>query len=155
MRHTELQGDWVQTCALPILELKHGGMADLATLATKLAEALPISFEVRSKAERGYALDSGTLGESVRGGDIHFDSTGKAGDAFRTIAFSCLHHLAANRDAVCHGEPEGVHQMRIGARRLRAAISAFKEMIGGAETEEIKAELKWITDQLAPARDFH
>src|SRR5256885_17269466 len=81
MRHTELQGDWVQTCALPILELKHGGMADLATLATKLAEALPISFEVRSKAERGYALDSGTFGESGRGGDIHFDSTGKIGRA--------------------------------------------------------------------------
>src|SRR6185437_6880053 len=75
--------------------------------------------------------------------------------AFRTIAFSCLHHLAANREAIFKGDPEGVHQMRIGARRLRAAISVFKKMLEGPETENIKMELKWITDQLAPARDFH
>ncbi|HEY1637602.1 MAG TPA: CHAD domain-containing protein [Rhizomicrobium sp.] len=137
------------------LELKQGGMAELATLAARLAESLPVSFEVRSKAERGYALDSGEWGKPIRGGDIHLDSAGKAADAFRIIGFSCLHHLAANREAVCNGEPDGVHQMRIGARRLRAAISAFKEMLASPETEGIKIELKWITDQLAPARDFH
>jgi CHAD domain-containing protein len=135
--------------------LKQGGIAALATLATRLTETLPVSFEVRSKAERGYALDSGERGKPIRGGDINLDPHGKAADAFQTIGFSCLHHLAANRDAVCKGEPDGVHQMRIGARRLRAAISAFKEMLAGPETEAIKAELKWITDQLAPARDSH
>lgn len=136
------------------LELKQGELADLAMLAGSLAEALPVWLEVRSKAERGYALDSGEWQGPVHAGDIELDADGNAAEAFRTIAFSCLHHLAANRDAVCSGSPEGVHQLRIGARRLRAAISAFKNMTGGPEAEEIKRELKWITEQLAPARDF-
>jgi len=136
------------------LELKQGELADLAKLAGSLAEALPVWLEVRSKAERGYALDSGDWQGAVHAGDIELDPDGNAAQAFRTIAFSCLHHLAANRDAVCRGSPEGVHQLRIGARRLRAAMSAFKDMTGGPEAEAIKGELKWITEQLAPARDF-
>jgi triphosphatase len=44
--------------------------------------------------------------------------------------------------------------MRVGLRRLRAAISVFKELLPGAETEKIKTELRWLTDQLGPARDF-
>jgi CHAD domain-containing protein len=70
------------------------------------------------------------------------------------IGLSCLHHLAANEDAVRHGVPEGVHQMRVGPRRLRAAISLFGEMVKGSETEQIKTELKWLGEQLGPARDF-
>jgi CHAD domain-containing protein len=41
----------------------------------------------------------------------------------------------ANERAVRHGDPEGVHQMRVGLRRLRAAMSIFKEMLPGPETE--------------------
>ena len=44
--------------------------------------------------------------------------------------------------------------MRVGLRRLRAAISLFKEILRHAETERIKTELKWLTAQLAPARDL-
>src|SRR5215472_16027757 len=35
-----------------------------------------------------------------------------------------------------------------------AAISIFKELLQGPETEAIKMELKWLTKQLGPARDF-
>ena len=37
---------------------------------------------------------------------------------------------------------------------MRAAISIFKDLWEGPETEAIKTELKWLTDQLGPARDF-
>ena len=52
------------------------------------------------------------------------------------------------------GNTEGIHQMRVGLRRLRAAISVFKDLVLGSETKAIKTELKWLTEQLGPARDF-
>src|SRR5262249_41583926 len=52
------------------------------------------------------------------------------------------------------GDPEGVHQMRVGLRRLRAALSLFKTLIEGRELNTVKTDLKWLTEQLADARDF-
>jgi CHAD domain-containing protein len=43
--------------------------------------------------------------------------------------------------------------MRVGLRRLRAAISVFKDLLG-PQIESIKTDLKWLTAQLGPARDF-
>jgi triphosphatase len=44
--------------------------------------------------------------------------------------------------------------MRVGLRRLRAAISVFRELVHGAETEAVQGELKWLTGRFGPARDF-
>ena len=51
-------------------------------------------------------------------------------------------------------DPEGVHQMRVGLRRLRAAISLFSKALATAKTEKIKTELRWLTNELAPAREL-
>ncbi|WP_312017087.1 CHAD domain-containing protein [Bradyrhizobium jicamae] len=51
-------------------------------------------------------------------------------------------------------DSEGVHQMRVGLRRLRAAISLFSDILPRAPTECVKAELKWLTSELAPAREI-
>jgi triphosphatase len=74
-------------------------------------------------------------------------------DAFGAIALACLRHWALNRDAVIAGDAEGVHQMRVGLRRFRAALSLFKKHVSDPETAELKRELEWLTDQLGPARD--
>ena len=44
--------------------------------------------------------------------------------------------------------------MRIGLRRLRAAIVAFEKVVADEEQKRINAELKWITNELGPARDL-
>jgi triphosphatase len=44
--------------------------------------------------------------------------------------------------------------MRVGLRRLRAALSIFSEMLGGNESARVKRELKWLTDELGPARQL-
>jgi CHAD domain-containing protein len=43
--------------------------------------------------------------------------------------------------------------MRVGLRRLRAALSPFKDVLRGKETDRLKNELRWLTEQLGPARD--
>ena len=52
------------------------------------------------------------------------------------------------------GKAEALHQMRIGLRRLRAAIALFAEIVADEKMETIKGELKWITQQLGPAREL-
>jgi triphosphatase len=136
------------------LELKNGHRRDLARVAERLRKAVPIAYGARAKAERGYALSTGEENEPVGATTIALEPTVTTGEAFALIGLSCLHHLAANEGAVRRGHPEGVHQMRVGLRRLRAAISVFGDVVENAETEDIKSKLKWLTAQLAPARDL-
>jgi inorganic triphosphatase YgiF len=136
------------------LELKDGQVADLNGLAKRVAGHNGVELGLASKAERGYGLADDTLKDCVGAADIVLDKDMTAADGFRAIAFSCLHHLAANRAAVLAGDPEGVHQMRVGLRRLRAALSLFKTLIDGPELESVKEDLKWLSDELTDARDF-
>src|SRR5262249_31437492 len=48
----------------------------------------------------------------------------------------------------------GLHQMRVALRRLRAAVSLFADMLLGPQTEEMKTQFKWITQELGPAREL-
>jgi inorganic triphosphatase YgiF len=135
------------------LELKQGRVSDLNRLAARIAKD-GAGLGLASKAERGYALADDSLQDHIPAAPIALGARMSAADGFRTIGFSCLHHLTANRQAILAGDAEGVHQMRVGLRRLRAALSLFKTMIEGDELETVKSDLKWLTEQLADARDF-
>jgi inorganic triphosphatase YgiF len=136
------------------LELKAGDPASLVQLAKRIAQATHAGYGTASKAERGYALRRSDGPAPVGAQDIVVDPQMKAGEAFTTIALSCVHHFAGNRDAVLAGLPEGVHQMRVGLRRLRAALSFFKDMLQDAESPRIRRELRWLLGELGPARDL-
>jgi triphosphatase len=136
------------------IELKHGDPSGIAIVADRLVQSVPINYSARSKAERGYALSADEAAKPVGAGTINLDPKVSTADAFQAVALSCLDHAAANARAVCEGDTEGIHQMRVGLRRLRAAISVFKNLLLAPETEVIKTELKWLTEQLGPARDF-
>jgi CHAD domain-containing protein len=47
-----------------------------------------------------------------------------------------------------------LHQARVGIRRLRAAASAFKAVLGDGQSEAVLAELKWLAGELDTARDL-
>src|SRR5215469_2180469 len=136
------------------LELKNGAPDALVRIAKRLARSFDVAYGSRSKGDRGFALSRKRPDAPVRGAAIRLDARSSAGEAFQIIGFSCLDHALANERAIRQGDAEGVHQMRIGLRRLRAAISLFKEMLQGPETEAVKRELKWLTEQLSPARDL-
>jgi triphosphatase len=44
--------------------------------------------------------------------------------------------------------------MRVALRRLRAAMSLFSAIVGDDRTEAIKTELRWLAQELRPARDL-
>jgi triphosphatase len=136
------------------LEVKHGAPIEAVRLARRIAAETAATYGVKSKAERGYALSASGQRPPVFADEIILRPTMPAGEALQAIGFSCLHHFAANRDAVAGGEPEGVHQMRVGLRRFRAALSLFKELVEQPDAKHIKGELKWLTEELGPARDL-
>lgn len=136
------------------IELKEGDPKTLVIIAERLAESFPATYEVQAKSERGYTLAAGATTKPSHARGVMIEEDWTTADAFRAIGMECLRHLASNDAAVRAGETEGVHQMRVGLRRLRAAFSVFKEMLADPESLEIKTELKWLTEQLGPARDF-
>lgn len=137
------------------IELKQGDRTELFKLARSLANATPLRLSVRSKAERGYELIDDEPAQAALAGKITLQSGTDVTAAFRQIAESCLRQITANWEAVNRGDPEGVHQMRVGLRRLLAAISLFSRMLGDRQSALIKTELKWLADELAQARELH
>ncbi|QDM25673.1 CHAD domain-containing protein [Tardiphaga sp. vice304] len=136
------------------LELKGGNPADLFKLARVIGGLVPAKLALKSKSERGYDLTAAKTELAVQGQNIILQRGISTVDAFRIIGRSILRQLAANEPAVRESDPKGLHQMRVGLRRLRAAISVFSEFLGDKQTERIKGELKWLTGKLGPARDL-
>ncbi|KRR04268.1 CYTH and CHAD domain-containing protein [Bradyrhizobium valentinum] len=136
------------------LELKSGNFVDLFRVAKAIERKSEAELDLRSKAERGYDLAGGKDHQVVFAEAIELESDMTAAEACRAIARSPVRHFSGNADAVRNGDPEGIHQMRVGLRRLRAAISLFSKLLSSAGTEKIKAELKWLTGELAPAREL-
>lgn len=137
------------------LELKSGRAADLFRLARSLVRKTGAELDLRSKSERGYQLVSGDGGGGAQHAEpIQLKHDLPPQDAFRVIAHSTLRQITANADPVREMQSEGVHQMRVGLRRLRAAISLFQDILPRASTARIKTELKWLTGELAPAREI-
>jgi CHAD domain-containing protein len=75
--------------------------------------------------------------------------------AFVALARAGLTHLTANEGAVLSGvEPEGLHQMRVAIRRLRALLAAFAPHLDAEAAAFLRGELKWLQGRLGPARDW-
>ena len=63
--------------------------------------------------------------------------------------------VGANVEAACIGvDPEGVHQVRVGVRRLRSAFALFRDLLPDESLEGLRGELRWLGGELGPARDL-
>jgi inorganic triphosphatase YgiF len=136
------------------LELKGGTKAALFDLAHEVVDGLPARLSLRSKAERGFALLDGTETTSLKAAPVELRPEMRAGDGLRAIGRSCLRQVADNVPALEAGDPEGVHQMRVGLRRLRAAMSLFSDLLSDAQSAALKLEVEWLTKELGPAREL-
>jgi CHAD domain-containing protein len=51
-------------------------------------------------------------------------------------------------------DPEGVHQARVGARRLRSDLETFRPLLAGDWPDPLRDELRWIGQVLGHVRDI-
>src|SRR3954447_7115229 len=136
------------------LELKSGKASDLFKAARVVAGLAPVKLALKSKSEQGYDLIADRPSRAFHGSKIVLQHDISIAAAFQVIGRSVLRHIAANEPAVRAADPDGVHQMRVGVRRLRAAIAVFSELLDCSQTEQIKRDLKWLARKLAPVRDL-
>jgi triphosphatase len=142
-----------QVCEIE-LELKSGPVSALFELAQQLAQAVPLALEHRSKAERGYALFRGAAAAPVKAAPVVLNRQMTAGRCFLEIAAVALAQVHANERGVADlQDPEYLHQMRVGIRRLRSAFSLFRDVLGEAAVPQVAA-LRTIAGALGPARDW-
>lgn len=137
------------------LELKSGRRDRLLELALSLHGTVPFSLERRTKSARGYGLLADTVPGALRAGPVDLVRAMSLADAFAEIARSCLRQLGENEACVERGEdPEGVHQMRVAVRRMRALIGACRGIMSPDAHAWVAGELGWLQRQLGPAREW-
>ena len=137
------------------LELKAGPPAALFALARELSKAAPLYISFDGKAARGQALVAGAPLQARHGEEVSFPPHATAAEAFQAVARSALGQIAANATVLRAGaEPEAVHQLRVAARRLRSALSTFKDLVADTRLPAVKADLKWLAQSLDAARNL-
>lgn len=137
------------------LELVSGRPTRLYELALALSERIAFRLERRTKAARGYALSEPVVPKAVKASEIALAPGMSARMAFEIAARACLTQIRANEPVVLAGEDlEGVHQLRVGVRRLRALIAAFKGILLPDAVAFLREELSWLQKSLGAAREW-
>ncbi|MBK6854577.1 MAG: CYTH and CHAD domain-containing protein [Burkholderiales bacterium] len=109
-------------------ELKSGALQGLFVLAQRWQQRHGLWLDTRSKAERGDLLLRG-LGASPPASARQplLREAMSPDQALRLMVGACLDQVLPNASAVAGGvgEPEHLHQARVGLRRLRTALRVF------------------------------
>ncbi|GAA6524983.1 CYTH and CHAD domain-containing protein [Intrasporangium sp. DVR] len=78
------------------------------------------------------------------------------GTARELLAAHLAEHTAklhTHDAAVREGHPEGIHKLRIAARRLRSALATWRPLLDRSATDPVRDELRWLGESLGAARD--
>ncbi len=76
-------------------------------------------------------------------------------DAFRQVLLSNLRGVHAWEPVAVKGKDiEGVHQMRVGFRRMRSALSVFRSAVPRRVTSRFAQDMRWVGKTLDDARDL-
>jgi triphosphatase len=134
------------------LEMKAGDPARLYELARQVHEALPVRIENVSKAERGYALAGAVAPRAVKAAAVSLKRKASMGEALAEILRNCLEQMQANEHGVLAGEVESLHQMRVGLRRLRAAMAMVKNLV--QLPAPLADDVEWLAGELGDARNW-
>lgn len=77
-----------------------------------------------------------------------------AGQVVRRAVGADVARLLANDPIARVGEdPEGVHQARVAARRLRSQLATFKPVLRSERCNRLRTDLRWLGRKLGAVRD--
>jgi CHAD domain-containing protein len=78
-----------------------------------------------------------------------------AGAATPVLAYAAAYRddLVSHEAAARAGDVDGVHDMRVAVRRLRSTFRSFRGLWDADRIESVRAELKWLGEQLGGVRD--
>jgi len=134
------------------IELKSGDVRRLHRYAQSLIQPLGLEFSLTSKAAKGYrlALAQTAMPTKWRRPDLR---NATPHEAIATLAGAALEQMAANAEGVLSSQdPEYLHQLRVGTRRLRSVFSAFRAL--EPRSGSIRRRLRAFGPTLGEARDW-
>lgn len=152
--HGELQrGDLHEPISEIELELKSGDAAPLFDFALGLQQDIPLRLGNASKSARGYAMMHPAPPLLAKAEPVRLKADMRADDAMKAIATNCIAQIQGNESGVMQGgDPEHLHQMRVGLRRLRSLFKMFED--AAPLPDGMDLELRWLGEQLGAARDW-
>ncbi len=140
------------------IELVSGEVGAVYDVAQTLFPTGPVRFSAESKAARGYALAEGAgVGPpKPRGaGALDYDRSASVESVARDVFRDCHAQIAANLVVVADSDAiEGPHQLRIGLRRLRSAISVFSGPLGREALDPISQQARDLGQVVGRLRDI-
>jgi triphosphatase len=134
--------------------VEQGDATSMYRSAAALHANAPMSLGVESKADRGRFLRTGHPCEAVKQSKIELPLDVTMATAFRSIMDGVLEHLMANQPATAAGDIEGVHQMRIAIRRIRALLMLFQPHIEPHAAAAFTDALRKLGRIFGEARDW-
>src|SRR5271154_5986727 len=106
--------------------------------------------DLHSLSRRGLAP-----AQPVRALPAHMTAEMTPEEAFRATLSDCLAQMTANAGTLRGGRSvEGLHQLRVGFRRLDVTLGAFGGEFGLEWLEELRGRAKVLSCRLALARDL-
>jgi CHAD domain-containing protein len=144
----------VTLCTLA-LSARSGDPGYPAQFALELLEVLPLRPSAGHPAERarGVLLGDGARPRKAEAVEVAEGATLE--DLVVAVISGCLRQISENEAAAALGvDPEGVHQLRVGVRRLRSALAFFGPVLPERQRAALREPLAWLGAALGPARDL-
>ncbi|PQA88155.1 CHAD domain-containing protein [Hyphococcus luteus] len=136
------------------LELIEGEPAAVFDFARLLTDNAPLRLSGGTKLETALALQDPANPTPKREKD-NIDPEMSAADVLGTSLTQIAARLSELQPALIdYRRPEGVHQMRVALRRLRAIERIFRRYVGSDEIARLAARAKLIAGAMGPARDW-
>jgi inorganic triphosphatase YgiF len=127
------------------------GLDDLKRIGTELRNAGAMSSEPIPKAVRALGPRATAPDDIPQPSELSPKSP--AAVAVRWSISQGLRRIVANDPRTRLEDVEGVHQMRVGARRLRSDLRTFAPLVVSRWSAALTQELKWLADALGAVRD--
>jgi inorganic triphosphatase YgiF len=139
------------------LELKAGSPECLLETAAALFSSGPVRLAEESTVERGYNLVLGRSDPRVvpcKGETQVLEGGESCGEALALFVASAATQIERNRRALLEtDDPEAAHQLRVGLRRLRSALRAFRPIESSPATLSLSRYAREIGQNVGELRD--
>jgi triphosphatase len=154
--HVLANGQSSAICELEI-ELKQGLPEHAVGLARQWCAEYGLSLSSITKSMKGQRLRGGhTTHTAVTAVAPQFERDATDAQIVRAVFDSCLLQILPNASELSagSGDPDQVHQLRVGIRRLRTALRELRDLSGGFDPNWETA-LVDVFRQLGRSRDHH
>jgi inorganic triphosphatase YgiF len=148
-------GESLRVCEIEF-ELVQGSPATLLEVAQRWVERFGLLLDARSKSDRGYRLAIGkTTVRTAKARPLQLPPQSTPQQSFAAMLNNVLSQILPNAGQIQEGqfEPEHLHQLRVGLRRLRTILRLYGSL-SPQLPEHIEPEVAELFRKSGAARDL-